>query len=124
MNKTLSFAILHFSVAFTLGYLFTGSLLVGGMLALVEPATNTVVFVEVKTRATDVITKPEEAVDRRKIRNIGMAANTYVKMLNVLDELRFDVVSVIGGTKETAQVEHIVDAFNPCLAFRMLSFQC
>ena len=35
--------------------------------------------------------------------------------LCVLDELRFDVVSVIGGTKETAQVEHIVDAFNPCL---------
>ncbi len=31
-------------MAFTLGYLFTGSLLVGGMLALVEPATNTVVF--------------------------------------------------------------------------------
>ena len=44
MNKTLSFAILHFSVAFTLGYLFTGSLLVGGALALVEPACNTVVF--------------------------------------------------------------------------------
>ena len=53
----------------------------------------------------------------RDIDNIGMAANTYVKMLNVLDELRFDVVSVIGGTKETAQVEHIVDAFNPCMAF-------
>ena len=78
---------------------------------------DTIVFVEVKTRATDVITKPEEAVDRRKIRNIGMAADSYVKMLNVLDELRFDVISVIGGTKETAQVEHIVDAFNPCLAF-------
>ena len=44
MNKTLSFAILHFSVAFTLGYLFTGSLLVGGALALVEAACNTVVF--------------------------------------------------------------------------------
>ena len=44
MNKTLSFALLHFSVAFTLGYLFTGSLLVGGALALVEPACNTVVF--------------------------------------------------------------------------------
>lgn len=82
-----------------------------------SPDLRTIVFVEVKTRATDIITKPEEAVDRRKIRNIGMAANTYVKMLNVLDELRFDVVSVIGGTKETAQVEHIVDAFNPCMAF-------
>nr|WP_255527991.1 DUF2061 domain-containing protein [Pseudoxanthomonas sp. PXM02] len=44
VNKTLSFAILHFAVAFTLGYLFTGSLLVGGALALIEPATNTVVF--------------------------------------------------------------------------------
>lgn len=44
MNKTLSFAILHFAVAFTLGYLFTGSLLVGGALALIEPACNTVVF--------------------------------------------------------------------------------
>ena len=87
-----------------------------------SPDLRTIVFVEVKTHRArspraDVITKPEEAVDRRKIRNIGMAANTYVKMLNVLDELRFDVVSVIGGTKETAQVEHIVDAFNPCMAF-------
>lgn len=82
-----------------------------------SPDLRTIVFVEVKTRATDVITKPEEAVDRRKIRNIGMAADSYVKMLNVLDELRFDVISVIGGTKETAQVEHIVDAFNPCMAF-------
>ena len=38
-----------------------------------SPDLRTIVFVEVKTRATDVITKPEEAVDRRKIRNIGMA---------------------------------------------------
>jgi uncharacterized membrane protein len=44
VNKTLSFAVLHFTVAFLLGWLFTGSLLVGGALALVEPACNTVVF--------------------------------------------------------------------------------
>ena len=44
MSKTLSFAGLHFTVAFLLGWLFTGSLLVGGALALVEPACNTVVF--------------------------------------------------------------------------------
>jgi uncharacterized membrane protein len=44
VNKTLSFAALHFTVAFLLGWLFTGSLLVGGALALVEPAWNTVVF--------------------------------------------------------------------------------
>lgn len=44
MIKTISFAMLHFSVAFTIAYLFTGSLLVGGLMALIEPACNTVVF--------------------------------------------------------------------------------
>lgn len=44
MTKTLTFASLHFTVAFLLGWLFTGSVLVGGALALVEPACNTVVF--------------------------------------------------------------------------------
>jgi uncharacterized membrane protein len=44
MKKTLSFAAVHFTVAFTIGYLFTGSLLVGGALALLEPALNTVAY--------------------------------------------------------------------------------
>lgn len=44
MKKTLSFAVVHFTVAFSLGYLFTGSVLVGGALALLEPALNTLAF--------------------------------------------------------------------------------
>ncbi|MCG9965935.1 DUF2061 domain-containing protein [Shewanella cutis] len=44
MTKTLTFAVLHFTVAFTVTYLLTGSVLVGGAVALVEPAINTVVF--------------------------------------------------------------------------------
>ena len=44
MRKTLSFAALHFLVAFSVGWFMTGSWLVGGALALVEPACNTVVF--------------------------------------------------------------------------------
>ena len=44
MRKTLSFAALHFTVAFFVGWLLTGSILIGGALALVEPACNTVVF--------------------------------------------------------------------------------
>jgi uncharacterized membrane protein len=44
MAKTASFAVLHFSVAFSVGYTLTGSALVGGTIALVEPAINTVVF--------------------------------------------------------------------------------
>jgi uncharacterized membrane protein len=44
MTKTMSFAVVHFSVAFTVGYLMSGSLLVGGAIALVEPAVNTVAY--------------------------------------------------------------------------------
>jgi len=44
MAKTASFAVLHFGVAFSVGYALTGSALVGGTIALVEPAINTVVF--------------------------------------------------------------------------------
>ncbi|MFE0502607.1 DUF2061 domain-containing protein [Lysobacter soli] len=44
MAKTFSFAAVHFSVAFMVGYLMTGSVWVGGALALVEPACNTVAF--------------------------------------------------------------------------------
>lgn len=44
MAKTMTFAVLHFGVAFSVGYALTGSALVGGTIALVEPAVNTVVF--------------------------------------------------------------------------------
>ncbi|MDR2872426.1 MAG: DUF2061 domain-containing protein [Xanthomonadaceae bacterium] len=44
MNKTFSFAIVHFSVAFLLGWLLTGNIWAGGILALIEPACNTVAF--------------------------------------------------------------------------------
>ena len=44
MTKTMSFAAVHFTVAFSVGYLISGSLLVGGAIALVEPAVNTVAY--------------------------------------------------------------------------------
>jgi uncharacterized membrane protein len=44
MTKTMSFAAVHFTVAFTVGYLMSGSVLVGGAIALVEPAINTVAY--------------------------------------------------------------------------------
>lgn len=44
MTKTISFALIHFTVAFSLAYLLTGDIIVGGALALIEPCVNTVVF--------------------------------------------------------------------------------
>lgn len=42
--KTMTFAMTHFSVAFGVAWLLTGSLVLGGLLALVEPAVNTVAY--------------------------------------------------------------------------------
>ena len=44
MNKTLSFAAVHFTVAFSLAYLISGSVLTGGLIALIEPCCNTVAY--------------------------------------------------------------------------------
>ncbi len=44
MTKTLTFGALHMTVAFTVAYLLSGSLLVGGAIALVEPAINTLAY--------------------------------------------------------------------------------
>lgn len=44
MTKTFTFAAMHFTIAFGVVYAMTGSLLLGGAVALVEPALNTVAF--------------------------------------------------------------------------------
>lgn len=43
-TKTLTFALMHFSIAFSVAYLLTGSLFVGGLVAIIEPSLNTVAF--------------------------------------------------------------------------------
>lgn len=42
--KTLSFALTHFIVAFAVTYALTGDLVIGGLIAIVEPAVNTVAY--------------------------------------------------------------------------------
>ncbi|GIX29390.1 DUF2061 domain-containing protein [Pelomicrobium sp. G1] len=44
MIKTITFGIVHFSVAFGVGYALTGSVALGGAIALLEPALNTVAY--------------------------------------------------------------------------------
>lgn len=41
LPKTLSFAAIHLAIAVTLGWLFTGAFILGGLLAFAEPALNT-----------------------------------------------------------------------------------
>jgi uncharacterized membrane protein len=44
MKKTITFAAVHMTVAFSVAYLMTGSVAVGSAVALVEPAVNTVAY--------------------------------------------------------------------------------
>ena len=73
------------------------------------------VFIEVKTRSRKHDIQPEDAVDRKKILNLQHAANQYIKLFNVKEEIRFDIISIIGDENRVKSYEHIVDAFNPNL---------
>jgi uncharacterized membrane protein len=42
MLKTITFTAMHISIAFTVVYLMTGSVMVGGAVALIEPLCNSV----------------------------------------------------------------------------------
>jgi uncharacterized membrane protein len=44
LAKTATFAVVHFSVAFTVAYLLTGSAPVASAIALLEPLANTVAY--------------------------------------------------------------------------------
>lgn len=79
-------------------------------LDIVAYRDETIVVVEVKTRSSDDIAFPEEAVTTKKIRNIVRATDAYIRM-NALDmEVRFDVISIV-GKEPPYEIEHIEDAF-------------
>jgi len=42
MKKTLTFGLMHFSIAFLVVWALTGDWMVGGAVALIEPAINTI----------------------------------------------------------------------------------
>lgn len=43
-TKTVTFAIVHMTVAFGVVYMMTGSLVLGGAVALIEPLCNTIAY--------------------------------------------------------------------------------
>lgn len=84
------------------------------LIALTEDK-DMLVFVEVKTRQNNDLQKPEEAVDVKKMRNLAIAANAYVKLHGLDMDVRFDIISVIGKCSCVESIECFEDAFNPLL---------
>lgn len=75
-----------------------------------------IVFIEVKTRGSDKLGSPAEAVNTRKQRKISRIAFYYLDDNNLLDsEIRFDVIAILAGPAQTPKIEHIPDAFEYCV---------
>lgn len=68
-------------------------------------------FVEVKTRSSDVFEKPEESVDRQKRQNLLKAGNAYIQYYKLDMPCRFDVITLV-GSEEPFKIHHIKNAFN------------
>ncbi len=80
---------------------------------LIARDDNTLVFIEVKTRAREDFGRPFAAVDRAKRFHLARAALRYLKRLKTQPaSFRFDVVEIIGAP-DTANpvVRHIENAF-------------
>jgi putative endonuclease len=93
--------------------LHCGYRILGGELDIVAVDGRTVVFVEVKTRASHDAGHPAEAVDSHKQKQLTQLALAYLRRYQLFDcRTRFDVIAITWpkGQKRPA-IEHIKDAF-------------
>ncbi len=85
-----------------------------GELDLVMLDRKTIVFVEVKTRQSADIGRPEEAVDQQKQRRLTRLAVTFLKRHQLLNcPARFDVVAITWPEdSRSPTIDHIPNAFD------------
>ena len=55
-----------------------------------------IVFVEVKTRRNTDYGDPVMAVDYKKLRNLRLAINHYIKYRRIDNPVRFDIITIVG----------------------------
>ncbi|MEX1095014.1 MAG: YraN family protein [Planctomycetales bacterium] len=84
-----------------------------GEIDLIARDGEWIVFVEVKTRRSDVAGLPVEAVDQRKQRQMTRAALAWLKRRGLLDHRsRFDVIGILWpeGSRQP-RIDHYRNAF-------------
>jgi len=79
---------------------------------IVAKINDTMVFVEVKTRASLNFELPKEAVTIRKQKNLVFAADAYLQENDINLPSRFDIVSVYAQDPPKI-LEHLEEAFSP-----------
>ncbi len=79
---------------------------------LIAQTEKQIIIVEVKARATNAFMLPQEAINKKKIRLIVMAADQYITENNIGLETRFDVISVLPNESGKLEINHIENAFD------------
>jgi putative endonuclease len=94
-----------------------------GEIDLVAIDGRTVVFVEVKTRASLDAGHPVDAVGAEKQRRLTRLALSYLKRHDLLQHsARFDIVAVVWPAwQRDPRIEHFKNAFEPAGAGQMFS---
>jgi putative endonuclease len=73
---------------------------------------DTLVFVEVKTRRSDNLESPQDAVDIKKQQRMIRAANAYMQTSEQDVSIRFDIIAIVTNAHHS-HIDHIEDAFSP-----------
>ena len=83
-----------------------------GEIDLIARQGESLVFIEVKTRSSDAMGDPAEAVHFHKRRQIVRVAQSYLNRYGVRDvPCRFDVVSILLMSDRTPHIRLIKNAF-------------
>jgi len=84
-----------------------------GEVDIVARQGSTIVFVEVKTRRSDLYGSPAQSVTPFKQRQISRAAQTWLAVNRLAEAAaRFDVVAIRIHEGKSPEIEHIVNAFD------------
>lgn len=79
---------------------------------IVAQKDDTIVFVEVKARANAFYGNPEDAITRRKMHLLVLAADAYLRCNAIDMEVRFDVITITGSVSRPI-IRHYEHAFRP-----------
>lgn len=80
---------------------------------LIAYINRQIVFVEVKSRTSVSFGMPEDFVSNAKQKQMELAANEYIELMNHQGEIRFDIISILFDKLDKFTINHIEDAFWP-----------
>ena len=84
-----------------------------GEIDIIARDKNTLCFIEVKTRSSDTLGSPAEAVTKQKQRQIIKLSLYYLKENNISDpQVRFDVVTIDMTSASGSRINLIQNAFD------------